>query len=156
MRFEHIIEINDPARPDLPMLEQDQLWRGLLLRITDPQRFLPGLESAQVTDLGGGIFARTLDFGAVKIEDQITVEDPCALKIDVLAPRQYEGTRLVIYPEAADDQRLRVRFVYQSPPKGYGSEFSSEERQVLENAWLQADRDSITLIRRYAAEGLLD
>ena len=33
MRFEHLIQINDPLMPLLDTLSREQLWRGLVLRV---------------------------------------------------------------------------------------------------------------------------
>ena len=40
MRFEHLVEINDPLMPLLTELTREQLWRGLVLRADDPTRFM--------------------------------------------------------------------------------------------------------------------
>lgn len=156
MRFEHLIAINDPALPDLPVLAPCQLWRGLLLRIREPRRFLPGLEGAEVIELAPGLFQRRLDFGAFAVEDRVEVDAALRIEVRIVEPAQYRGTRLSIRIESPAAGCLNVRFVYVSPEAGYTAELDAAERRVLENAWLAADRDCIALIRRYAAAGLLD
>jgi hypothetical protein len=42
MRFEHLVEINDPLMPLLTELTREQLWRGLVLRAEDPTQFIGG------------------------------------------------------------------------------------------------------------------
>ena len=40
MKFEHLIEINDPLNPLIDPLSVDQLWRGLVLRAESPKLFV--------------------------------------------------------------------------------------------------------------------
>ena len=43
MRFEHLIEINDPLNPLAEILSREQVWSGLMHRVDEPTLFLPGL-----------------------------------------------------------------------------------------------------------------
>ena len=73
MRFEHLIEINDPLNPLLDPLSRAQLWRGLVRRAEHPCEFVLGLDGAQIhARIEDGIeteLARTLDFGGVLINE---------------------------------------------------------------------------------------
>ncbi len=39
MRFEHIVQINNLTRPELPILTRFQRWEGLVLRADAPTSF---------------------------------------------------------------------------------------------------------------------
>ena len=52
MKFEHLIEINDPRNPMIPLLTRDQLWQGLMFRAEDAVPFLPGLEDCIILERG--------------------------------------------------------------------------------------------------------
>ena len=41
MKFEHLVEINDPMNPLLDTLTREQLWHGLVLRAEQPKLFIP-------------------------------------------------------------------------------------------------------------------
>ncbi len=75
MRFEHLIQINDPLMPLLDTLTREQLWRGLVLRAEDPTQFVPGLEVVTIhsrQNVGDQVeLVRTLDFGTFKVEDRV-------------------------------------------------------------------------------------
>ncbi|MBK9243241.1 MAG: DUF1857 family protein [Burkholderiales bacterium] len=43
MRFEHLVQINDPLQPLLTEVSREQLWRGLLRRAEQPTEFVLGL-----------------------------------------------------------------------------------------------------------------
>ena len=45
MTFEHIVQINDLTKPELPVLTRFQVWEGLVLRARRLGRFL----SASIT-----------------------------------------------------------------------------------------------------------
>ncbi|MHA0111691.1 AtaL-like protein, partial [Klebsiella pneumoniae] len=41
MKFNHLIQINDPLNPLIDSLTREQLWRGLVLRAESPRLFMP-------------------------------------------------------------------------------------------------------------------
>ena len=38
MRFEHLVEVNDPLNPLIDTLTLNQIWQGLVLRVREPDR----------------------------------------------------------------------------------------------------------------------
>ena len=75
MKFEHLVQINDPSLPGIDWLTRQQLWFGLVARAWKPTRFVLGLEDAQViqTKQEGNVttLARVLNYGPFQIEDTI-------------------------------------------------------------------------------------
>ena len=63
MRFEHLVQINDPLNPLIDPLTRDQLWRGLMRYIETPVAFVEGLDSGRVTSRDGNVLHRELHFG---------------------------------------------------------------------------------------------
>ena len=80
MKFEHLIQINDPENPLIDPMTRDQLWQGLLHRVENPGPFLPGLESCTILDRAADTLLRELDFGPAVIQDRVTdVLNLCSL-----------------------------------------------------------------------------
>ena len=48
MKFEHLIEINDPLNPLMDTLTREQLWRGLVLHAESPKLFVPHLDECTI------------------------------------------------------------------------------------------------------------
>src|SRR5512137_452669 len=75
MRYEHLVQINDPLMPLLDTLTRNQLWQGLVLRAEEPTQFVLGLENATIHshDIRDGVheLTRTLDFGSFQVEDRV-------------------------------------------------------------------------------------
>lgn len=44
MRFEHLVEVNDPLNPLMDALTLNQIWQGLVLRVLEPTEFVEGLD----------------------------------------------------------------------------------------------------------------
>ena len=40
MKYEHLVQINDPLNPLIHILTQDQLWRGLFRYVESPTWFI--------------------------------------------------------------------------------------------------------------------
>ncbi len=66
MRFEHLIQINDPRLALVDFLSRQQLWLGLVHRGRQPAGFARGLESSTVDSESRTadvtMLNRTLDF----------------------------------------------------------------------------------------------
>lgn len=49
MRFEHLVEVNDPLNPLMDALTLNQIWQGLVLRVLEPTEFVEGLDEGIIT-----------------------------------------------------------------------------------------------------------
>src|SRR5476651_544487 len=74
MKFEHLIEINDPLNPLIDSLTHEQLWRGLVLRAESPKLFIPHLDDCTISERGETSFKRRLRYGELVIDDHVVLE----------------------------------------------------------------------------------
>jgi hypothetical protein len=155
MRFEHIIEINDPDLPELPHLSPSQLWRGLLLRVRQPELFVPALECAAVTEVEAGRYQRQLSFGSFQVHDEVVIDDDLLICTRVVAPAEIAGMALWVQLQAPAPRSLVVRFIYDDDGSDQTAQLNAAEQRARQAAWLHADRDAVALIRRLADAGLL-
>jgi Domain of unknown function (DUF1857) len=56
MKFEHLIEINDPLNPLIDTITREQLWRGLVIRAESPKLFVPHLDECEIGERESGSF----------------------------------------------------------------------------------------------------
>ena len=162
MRFEHLVQINDPLQPLLTEVSRAQLWRGLLRRAERPQEFVLGLEGATVEERaekdGDVQLARTLDFGSFRVRDRVLLTADGVSVTEVEAAATYPASRLTIRIEEPAPGSLFLRFTYESEePAGRpgGGESDALADQLREQAYRSADIDTVWRIRDLVERGEL-
>ncbi|HYM47113.1 MAG TPA: AtaL-like protein [Burkholderiaceae bacterium] len=160
MRFEHLIQINDPLMPLLDTLTREQLWRGLVLRAEEPTQFVPGLEIATIRsrrDFCGEIeLVRTLDFGSFRVDDRVRLLPLERSEIHTSAGPTWPASRMSIAIEEPQPELLFLRFVYESDETAGGGGLDKLTVALREQAYERADVDTVARIRALAESGLLD
>ena len=159
MRFEHLIEINDPLNPLLDPLSRAQLWRGLVRRAEKPCEFVLGLDSAQIHErIEDGTeteLTRTLDFGAFKVRDRVRLAPLSHTEIRTEASDTYPASRLLIRIEEPAPEQLFLRFVYESDVADGDGVLDATTAALRNQAYQSADLDTVARIRHLAEEGAL-
>jgi hypothetical protein len=153
MKFEHLIQINDPGNPLIESLTRKQLWQGLMHRVEDPLPFLPGLESCTILERQATGLKRELNFGAALIHDQVTYEDNLWVRFDIPATESHAGGSLTITIEEPAEGHLFLRFAYQTTLAE--AKFSEDKAYVeyVKSAYHESDVDTVRIIRTLAAGG---
>ena len=67
MTFEHIVQINDLTKPELPVLTRFQVWEGLVLRARRPDKFLVGVDDYEILDQGPAYLKRSLQLPGLQV-----------------------------------------------------------------------------------------
>jgi hypothetical protein len=163
MRFEHLVEINDPLLPLLTLLSRAQLWRGLVRRAEQPTEFVLGLEGCELcargADSDGEWLARRLDFGSFKVEDRVELRPQSASFTRTAAGAGWVASTLTILIEEPQPERLYLRFVYEFDEGAANDADASEEnaqaQTLRRRAYLAADLDTVQRIRELAEAGAL-
>jgi hypothetical protein len=160
MRFEHLVEINDPLMPLLPELTRAQLWRGLVLRAEDPAQFIVGLEQATIEarrELSGVMeLERTLDYGSFRVRDRVRLFPQQRSEIHTAAGASWPASRMTITIEEPSPDALFLRFVYEAESEIAGEGGLDELTVALRRqAYEGADLDTVVRIRALAEAGRL-
>ncbi|HEX4856295.1 MAG TPA: SRPBCC family protein [Limnobacter sp.] len=156
MKFEHLVQINDPVLPGVDWLTRQQLWLGLVARAWKPTRFILGLEQAKVTQTHqqGNIttLARVLDYGPFQIEDTVELHEENRSETRIAANRFCGDSTLVISIEEPQPGELWLRFQYQiSDAEGSDANSSSPDvNEIRKQAYRAADIDTVKMIRELA------
>ncbi|MCE2746859.1 MAG: DUF1857 family protein [Burkholderiales bacterium] len=158
MKFEHLVQINDPSLPGIDWLTRQQLWFGLVARAWKPTRFVLGLEDAQVTQTGqqGNVttLARVLNYGPFQIEDTTELIDEQRTETRIVANQFCGDSTLTISIEEPEAGELWLRFQYQvgdAPATEGGLEVSSHDvDEIRKQAYRAADIDTVRMIRELA------
>ena len=153
MKFEHLVEINDPANPTIAPLSRSQLWRGLVLRAEQPTLFVSHLDACDIVERTEVSITRELDYGTVQIRDRVTYLEQHQIRYHIAAQKDFSDSSLTMTIEEPQPDRLFVRFQYEdaSPDEGADAMYNDFRR----SAYRESDIDTIGLIRQMAAQGQL-
>lgn len=150
LKFEHLVEINDPANPGLVPLSRSQLWQGLVLRAEQPGLFLYGLDACSLDERGPDYLARTLHFGSRRVRDRVSFMPVESTLYEAAATAEYPASRLLIRIEEPAPGHLYLRFRYELEESPPADDTTAELRR---QAYFAADMDTVSRLRQLAAGG---
>jgi hypothetical protein len=155
MKFEHLVQINDPLNPLIDPLSRAQLWRGLMRYIEVPTAFVEGLDSGAVISRQQNLLQRELHFGRHRVDDEVHLEPQNRIRIDTRASAEMPAGTLTLTIEEHGAELLFVRFLYETFPQGHPP-VAAEYQSAMKRAYTAAGIDIIQRIRQLADEGMLD
>jgi hypothetical protein len=156
MKFEHLIEINDPLNPLADTMTREQLWRGLVLRAEDPKRFVPHLDECTLGERESGSFTRRLRYGELVIDDVVYLTPLCEVRYEVPAQGEIPASRLTMTIEAPSEGVMWLRFLYDDGNPSSTDEMGKMYEDFKKSAYRESDTDTVKIVRQMAAEGKLD
>lgn len=151
LEFEHLIEINDPEAPHIPFMSRTQLWEGLVFRAKHPGHFTPNLQ-CRVTEMTEDGFIRVLGFGEHSLRDRVVLLDEQEIHTRPAEEKPLLFAESITRIEEPMPGHLFVRFLYRRDSGNEAGGLNVDE--YLKQAYLENDRNAISLLRRFAAEGL--
>lgn len=154
MRFEHLVQVNDPLMPLLDPLSRAQLWRGLAHRVEDPAAFMPGLDACTILERRPNYVKRELSFGRHRFVDHVHLEPERRIRYDSDLADPHAGSSLTVTIEEPQHGLLWVRFIYDTVPAEAG-DADPRYDEARRSAYREADIDAIRRIREWAADGRL-
>ncbi len=152
MKFEHIVQINDPDNPMIVNLSRDQLWLGLMARAEDATLFLPGLEECHILERGDCRLVRRLDFGNTKIEDTVTWSHYEWMCFEVGRTANHAGGTLTITIEEPEENHLFLRFAYVTTLGEVAGDEDVAYAEFVKSAYHESDIDMARVIRTMLAD----
>ncbi|WP_034296136.1 SRPBCC family protein [Herbaspirillum sp. RV1423] len=155
MKFNHLIQINDPLNPLIDNLTREQLWRGLVMRAEAPQLFMPHLDECRLSDKTADSVRRMLRYGELRIHDIVTYQPLLRVHYQVPAQGEIPTSSMSMTIEEPEEEALFVRFEYDD---GAPEEVDSESAfydQFRRSAYEEADIDTIRIIRELIVTGSL-
>jgi hypothetical protein len=156
MKFEHLIEINDPLNPLIDTITREQLWRGLVLRAESPKLFVPHLDECTIGARESGSFSRRLRYGELVIEDRVLLAPMQEVRVEVPAQGEISASTLTMTIEAPSEGMLFVRFCYDDGHDAAADEVNKMYDEFKKSAYEESDIDTVRILRQLAAQGKLD
>jgi hypothetical protein len=155
LRFEHLVEVNDPLNPLIDALTPNQIWQGLVLRVQEPTEFVLGLDEAVITAQGDGWVERELRFGEARIHDRVTLEPHTRVTYTTPAADGHAGGSLTMTIETNETTAAFIRFVYDTTLPNADETGDTRYAEIVKSAYREADIDTVRRIREIAATGRL-
>jgi hypothetical protein len=156
MKFEHLIEINDPLNPLIDSLTREQLWRGLVMRADSPKLFVPHLDECTIAERESGSFRRTLRYGELRIVDRVILTPLEQVRYEIEEQGEIAASSLTMSIESPGEGTLYVRFKYDDGHDAATDAANAMYDEFRKSAYQEADIDTIRVLRELAAEGRLD
>jgi len=156
MKFNHLVEINDPLNPLIDPLTREQLWRGLVLRAEDPVPFVIGLDACQIVARYPDGLRRELRFGKLFVTDRVTYEPMQRVRYVTESQDSMPAATLIMSIEEPGEGQVFVRFEYDSGELAADDSVQEFYDKFRRTAYEEADIDTIKRIRQLADEGRLN
>jgi hypothetical protein len=156
MKFEHLIEINDPLNPLIDPITREQLWRGLVLHANSPKLFVPHLDECTISERSSEGFRRLRRFGELFIDDRVILTPMKEVRYEVHAQGDISASSLTVTIESPEEHILFVRFRYDDGHDAVTDAANAMYDEFKKSAYQEADIDTIRMVRELAAEGRLD
>lgn len=156
MKFEHLIEINDPLNPLIDPITRAQLWRGLVLRAQSPKMFVPQLDECAIDQQTSAGFRRRLRYGELEVVDHVLLTPQQQVRYNVPRQGEISASTLTMTIEAPSEHQLFVRFRYDDGRDAATDAANQMYDDFRRSAYQEADIDTIRIVRELAAAGRLD
>jgi len=148
MRYEHLVQINDLERPDLPVLERGQLWLGLRARAERPAMFDDTVDGARELRRDDHVVERELLRGPSATRETVCLRPEESIEVGIGAGGDFGGSRLTIAIEEPRPQALFLRFTYEL--RGPAVPEDEAEQRALRQAYYFANLELVRRIRALA------
>ena len=152
MQFGHLIQINDPLNPLIDPLSREQLWRGLVLRAENPLLFVLALDRFEIVERGENMLLRVLYFGSLSLRDCVRFSPMTRVRYEIEAAGDAPAASLAMSIEEPEPGQLFVRFDYETLHEGGTAPLEELYGNLAKQAYIAADIDTISVIRRLAAD----
>ena len=156
MKFEHLIQINDPLNPLIDAMTREQLWRGLVLRAESPKMFIPHLDECTIVAREAGSFTRRCRYGELIVDDKVVLTPLQEVLFLVHAQGEISASSLSMSIETPSEHTLFVRFKYDDGHDAQTDAANAMYDEFRKSAYQEADIDTIRIVRELAAAGRLD
>ena len=156
MKFEHLIQINDPLNPLIDPMTREQLWRGLVLRAESPKMFIPHLDECTIVTREAGSFTRRCRYGELIVDDKVVLTPLQEVLFLVHAQGEISASSLSMSIETPSEHTLFVRFKYDDGHDAQTDAANAMYDEFRKSAYQEADIDTIRIVRELAAAGRLD
>ena len=148
MRYEHLVQINDLERSELPLLERSQLWLGLVARAERPELFDATIDATLLLQRNQHSLQRTCRRASLTTLESVRLVPEESIEVTVGGRSGFAGSVMTIRIEEPAPRALFLRFVYALA--GPDVPTDEAERHALRQAYYFANLETTRRIRALA------
>lgn len=135
-----------------PILNKEQLWKGIEAKAQDPVIFVPGMESSRVVERTEDGFVREVVVRGETFRERITLLPPVQIRFDRIEGRE-SGWITNTLSEGPHGLLLTYTLAIGFPGVWPGSEEEQKLGGVLAENYAQAIDLTVSTIRKLVADG---
>lgn len=154
MTFEHIVQVNDLTRTDVPNISRDALWHGLSQRARRPDRFLEELEDFELLEDEGHYLKRCLTLPGLTVYDEVWLTPQEQVAFHIIPDEHTPGGELLMCIDEPEPESLFVRFQYNARSIEQPGDTLPYD-QVVQQAYVDTDVKTIQTIRQLSLTNAL-
>jgi hypothetical protein len=150
------VPVNDRSDPDMPVLNRDQVWKGLELKAENALPFVPKMTKCDTIERGDNYLVRDIVFRGEPARERVTFYPKRMVQFDRLSGSTLGTIKNEIEEDASGE--LSLRFTFSLEKEGILPASAEEEvyAKQMEGDYLGAVQATLTAIRRWVKEGTLD
>ena len=153
MTFEHLVQVNDLTKPELPVLTRFQIWEGLVLRARRPDKFLVGVDHYEILEQEPAYMKRCLQLPGLQVVDEVRFFPEARIEYQTQPTGNIPSATLVMDIEEPEPESIFIRFRYHSASvekKGDAMPYD----EFLQEAYMRVDIETVQIIRKLAQTGV--
>jgi hypothetical protein len=150
------IPVNDRSDPELPILNRDQVWKGLELKAENALPFVPQMTQCDTIERGNNYLVRNIVLRGEPAGERVTFYPKRMVQFDRLSGNTLGTIKNEIEEDTSGN--LFLRFTFALEREGIAPASAEEEAYArqIEGDYLGAVQATLTAIRRWVKEGTLD
>ena len=147
------LEINPQG--STPVLNQDQVWRGLVMKAENAVLFVPGMQACKVLERYPDGLLREIMLGGDRFKERITFTPPVQVLFERVDTAEHAGWITNIISESERGLILTFTFSVNFPGVQPGTEAEKQRGREMKSSYVKAVESTLNTVRRLASEGRL-
>jgi Domain of unknown function (DUF1857) len=150
------VPVNDRSDPDIPVLNRDQVWKGLELKAENALPFVPKMTKCDTIERGDNYLVRDIVFRGDPARERVTFYPKRMVQFDRLSGNTLGTIKNEIEEDASGELSLRFTFSLEKEGIPPGSPEEQAYARQMEGDYLGAVQATLSAIRKWVKEGTLE
>jgi hypothetical protein len=150
------VPVNDKADPNIPVLNRDQVWKGLELKAENALPFVPKMTKCDTIERGDNYLVRDIVFRGEPASERVTFYPKRMVQFDRLSGSTLGTIKNEIEEDASGELSLRFTFSLEKEGIPPGSSEEQAYATQMEGDYLGAVQATLSAIRKWVKEGTLE
>ncbi len=150
IELEHAVLVNDPANSEGPVLTQDDVWEGLLMKANNALPFVPQMEKCDVVEERENFILRDIHIFGDDLREEVTLTPKSQVQFKRVEGRVLGVIKNDLYENADGELELKFSFKLEIQNPKPGEE--QEHLDKMRDAYMGAVVATLGAIRKLAVQ----